>query len=586
MRLKRIIQVFSVFALCCAVPSHGQVAEQVAIRGQLLDAAGNPLYGMRDYNVEFFDAASGGASLGGPITGTIEVSLEGLFVIELTLPVSVAASGTAWYELAIDSSDPPDGIDGADIFAGRIPVRSVPFAVRTGAADFVAVGDVGAGAITDAEFESLSGVTGNIQLQLDNKPDNTEVYLRNDIDAALALKADAADVYSRGETDTALALKADADSVYTKTETDNLIATATEPLLQWQVVNAASVAAAPNTGYLVNTANKAVLALPESGDLTAGDVIRIRGMGAGGWQLAQNSGQRITLEGLGIAAPWNARLTDAPRTWQSLACSADGQRIVAAASGHNIFTSSDGGVTWVEQPGSDALLWRGIASSDDGMHLVAAAQSDYVYTSADGGVTWTQQLYSGSYEWRDVASSGTGQNLAAAVRNGYIFTSSDWGESWTQCTAASNRHWRAIASSADGMRLVAAAYDNYLYTSDDGGVTWTSHITDMPRWWYFVSSSADGMHLAAVVYGGHIYTSSDGGDTWQVRDQAGTRQWRALASSADGQVLLSPVYDGYLYVSRDGGNTWSTVMATAKRNWLTAAVSADGSFMAAAVWEN
>src|SRR5258707_1199112 len=63
--------------------------------------------------------------------------------------------------------------------------------------------------------------------------------------------------------------------------------------------------------------------------------------------------------------------------WTSVASSADGTKLVAAADGDAnykpipIYTSTDSGVTWVTT--APAQFWTSVASSTDGIKLVAVA---------------------------------------------------------------------------------------------------------------------------------------------------------------------------------------------------------------------
>lgn len=57
------------------------------------------------------------------------------------------------------------------------------------------------------------------------------------------------------------------------------------------VVSGTSQAAAVNNGYITNNAGLCTVTLPASA--TVGQLVQISGQGAGGWKLAQNSGQSI-----------------------------------------------------------------------------------------------------------------------------------------------------------------------------------------------------------------------------------------------------------------------------------------------------
>jgi hypothetical protein len=116
--------------------------------------------------------------------------------------------------------------------------------------------------------------------------------------------------------------------------------------------------------------------------------------------------------------------------------------------------------------------WVSIAASADGTKIAAAANLPAVsiegirpgpiYLSTNSGETWFQSG-APSNRWFSVASSADGNKLVAAgypfglVAPGPIYTSQDSGFNWTQSSAPSNR-WSCVASSADGSKLAAAIY--------------------------------------------------------------------------------------------------------------------------------
>jgi hypothetical protein len=160
-----------------------------------------------------------------------------------------------------------------------------------------------------------------------------------------------------------------------------------------------------------------------------------------------NAGDSIAIPSAGMT--WTAR--ESNRNWDSVASSADGTKLVAAAYGGQLYTSTDAGVTWTARENS--RFWYSVASSADGMKLVAAAWNGQLYTSTDAGVTWT--AHESNRAWRSVVSSADGTKLVAAVVNGQLYTSTDAGVTWT--ARESNRNWDSVASSAEGTKLVAAA---------------------------------------------------------------------------------------------------------------------------------
>jgi hypothetical protein len=339
----------------------------------------------------------------------------------------------------------------------------------------------------------------------------------------------------------------------------------------FQTVAGTSQTAASNANYLLTNAAQTVVTLP--GAPVVGDVVRINGVGAGGWQASPNSGQSIvgtSVTTVAAGATWTA-LPNSPVSASKIACSADGNKLITTDS-NRLYTSTDSGATWT--PRENTRSWTGVASSSDGTKLAATVQNGQIYTSTDSGATWTAR--DSNRSWQSIASSADGSKLVATVYLGQIYTSTNSGASWT--ARESNRAWQSVASSADGTKLLAASIGQ-LYTSTDSGVTWTAR--DSSRYWFFVASSADGTKLLAEdsssgTGGGRLYTSTDSGVTWTPRES--NRVWSGVASSADGTRLLAidsaGGAGGLLYTSVDSGVTWTP--RDSVRSWYGAASSSDG----------
>jgi hypothetical protein len=340
--------------------------------------------------------------------------------------------------------------------------------------------------------------------------------------------------------------------------------------INWVDVTGTSVQAASNTGYLADNASQVAVTLPASPAL--GDVVRVSGVGGGGWRVAQNAGQSVitaNLLGPSIASAWTPH--DQNRIWYSVTSSTDGTTLAAVASGGQIYTSANSGVTWIAR--DSGRQWTSVASSADGTQLVAVALNDQIYTSTNSGVTWTPR--ESARRWSGVASSADGTKLVAVVGNGgQIYTSSNSGATWTP--RDSGRDWFAVASSADGVKLVAVVTGGQIYTSPDSGVTWIAR--DSARNWWGIASSADGTKLVATENGGQIYTSADSGVTWTARDSA--RTWWGVASSADGTRLVAVETNG-AYTSLDSGVNW---VPRAGPSLFSIASSADGAKLVAGAY--
>lgn len=318
----------------------------INIQGQLFDGDGFALTGLRDYTLRFFDAEADGAQLGGVLTGSVSLSAEGIFNISLTVPEAVLSSTGAWYEISVDSDATPDGVDANDLFPARVKVESVPFALQASEAEHVDALSVGLGNVDDAEFDALDGVTGSIQTQLDAKPVNADVYTRTEIDMSqtdqdtvigqnttdIATNASDVEVNTSDIASNGVDIAANTSGLSTNTDdiATNVTDIAKKLTFAWEVTSSSSVQAVPNRGYMANDVSPVTITLPLSADFSVGDTLRVSGLGSGGWKLAQNDGQEISIRSLEIpdySAAWTAR--DSERGWRAVASSSDGTKLLA-----------------------------------------------------------------------------------------------------------------------------------------------------------------------------------------------------------------------------------------------------------------
>jgi len=271
--------------------------------------------------------------------------------------------------------------------------------------------------------------------------------------------------------------------------------------------------------------------------------------------------------------------TSAPSNdWASVASSADGNTLAAVSlsitratspDGRTITTYGDGliyistnsGADWI-QSGALSNNWSAVASSAEGTKLVAAASGDLIYTSTNLGSDWAATS-APSNSWSAVASSADGATLDAAANGDGIYFSTNSGLDWTESDAPIT-NWNSIACSADGTKAIAAN-GSQVWISEDSGATWTQ--TDLPSLnWSSVCSSADGNKLATVGIStsftsptgrtnsspGGIGISANSGASWTTN---GNFNAGSIASSADGSKLIAGNGSG-IYVSTDSGTTW------------------------------
>ncbi len=276
-----------------------------------------------------------------------------------------------------------------------------------------------------------------------------------------------------------------------------------------------------------------------------------------------NSTNSFTWEGL-----------DPNDSWQGVASSADGNKLVAVKKHGKVYTSINAGAQWTSHRLTKE--WSAVASSDDGVKLVACEANGIIYTSINSGTIWSESKNSPGCN--SVASSSDGSTLIAVGGNhSGIIVSKDYGSNWATAVK-SDKDWIAVATSADGTHFIAAENNGAIYTSIDSGEHWDS--VGPIKAWRSVASSADGAKLVAVASGDSIYTSSNSGLNWTARDSS--RLWKSVASSSDGTHLVAATeISGDIYQSSDSGVNWAAKGLS--KNWRAVASSASGEKIAAVI---
>jgi len=583
-----------------------------------LNSSGSPANGLYDFRFKLYSDPLGNTQVGASyLTNAIPVA-TGLFITTIDFGAGIFSGSNYWLEvdvrtnnagsytvlsplqavtptpyaiMANNASNLLGTLPAAQLSAGTANINitgsaamAVNGVVTTGAyADPGWITSLAGGKITGNIGGNAAGFTGNLAGDVTGPQSATAISsgavtadkLANDA-ASLAKVSGGAMANSGGNVGIGKANPATALDV-------NGTVTATAfsggGTITWQTVSGTSQQALPNTGYIVNNSAQVTITLPTSPNV--GDIVRVSGMGSGGWKLAQNSGQSVlvgNVAAVSVGATWTPQGPSG--VWNGVASSADGSKLVAAMWGGQIYTSADSGATWT--PHDSSRNWRSPASSADGTKLVALVANGQVYTSADSGLTWAP--HGPSTNWSSVASSGDGVKLVAAVYGGQIYTSTDSGTNWT--ARDSSRNWEQVASSSDGTKLVAvvASANSQIYTSADSGVTWMPHGPSSGFFGVGVASSADGTRLVAPNYVGiyttnGIYTSTDSGINWT--SHGTSTNWDVVASSADGTKLLAARSNANqpFYISTDSGASWATCGPSAF--WDGLALSADGTKLVA-----
>lgn len=177
-----------------------------------------------------------------------------------------------------------------------------------------------------------------------------------------------------------------------------------------------------------------------------------------------------------------------------------------------------------------------VACSADGQVIIAAMGSatpsytGYLRLSVDGGTTMTSVTSLGLLAWQKVCISDSGAKIYAIQGStSTIYYSLDSGATWNTSTAPHNR---IIKCSGDGTKLFVVGYQLGVGSSSDAlkvsvstdnGATWTSHLVPAVPGdaiiCFVTSYDGNTLYLIASALGteGDLWMSNDGGATWTQR---------------------------------------------------------------------
>jgi hypothetical protein len=361
-------------------------------------------------------------------------------------------------------------------------------------------------------------------------------------------------------------------------------------LLVQLAIGGSNVQTTVNCEYLLtNSTSATTLTLPATANV--GDKVRISG-NALGWTVTANVGQNIN----GPINPVFANSYDIPtggdRINVVVASSADGSHLVAVQDNWYIYTSSDFGVTWIQQTNTSFSGGTSVASSSDGSRLVVANGLG-IFASNDYGVTWAQRTNAPpSGSWRVLASSSDGSRLVAA-NGSAIYSSSDYGVTWAQQTNAPSGSWGPVAGSPDGSQLVAVLNNRDVYRSSSYGMLWT--LQPATPWQEYicslaVSSDCKRLYLADDEHNYCCYSTNQAA-TWTSILSGYLYGAHSISCSSDGGKVAETAGENYsvvlIYVSPDCGKTWSQPLSTqySNRGACAIASSSDGTRLVVADYQ-
>jgi photosystem II stability/assembly factor-like uncharacterized protein len=202
--------------------------------------------------------------------------------------------------------------------------------------------------------------------------------------------------------------------------------------------------------------------------------------------------------------------------------------------------TTDSGNTWTTQtPIPDALIYTGIEFKDESNGVVTAQTGTgmAVYTTNDGGATWVAGTGLEAIPYKLTYVEGDTYYLVTNA--GQIQKSTDNGATWTTVFTTPGNDLLAGIAFYDLMNGIATA-DSDVYRTTDGGVTWTGQeVIEGVIWRDAAWLDADNVVIVGTPE--IIAESPDGGATWPTNNLGTTTYNEALYD-----VVFTPNGTGYI----------------------------------------
>ena len=262
------------------------------------------------------------------------------------------------------------------------------------------------------------------------------------------------------------------------------------------------------------------------------------------------AGESVTYNGDGIVI----RTYDGGDTWEELWTGVDqGLEAMSFPSewtgyvgGWNQYfaKTEDSGSTWTQQtPIPDAYIYTGIEFKDEWNGVVTAQTGTgmAVYTTNDGGSTWVEGTGLAAIPYK--LTYVEGDTYFLVTNAGQIQKSTDNGATWTTVFTTPGNELLVGISFNDSMNGIATA-DSDVYRTTDGGVTWTGQEVIEGVIWRD-AAWLDQDHVTLVGTPEIIAQSEDGGATWPINNLGTTTFNEALYD-----VVFTPNGTGYIVGSQ------------------------------------
>jgi hypothetical protein len=584
MRGKIIGWLFCVLAAFGATESLSAQGTTFTYQGQLNDG-GSPAGGNYDFTFALYNSTNLAANIvAGPVTNSAVAVTNGLFTVPLNFGPGIFTGTNYWLEIAVRTN----GTTSFFTLSPRQPLTPVPYAIFASTASNL---------LGSLPSTQLSGTLPSAQISgtyasavtFSNSANNFIGAFSGDGSSLSNLNASqltAGTVADARLTTNVALLNTNqtfaGSNIFTGFNTFKGTNTFTgvntfsnlgnsfsgsffgNGLVGWIPTNGTAVQAQTDHGYMLTSSQLVTLTLPASPNV--GDIVRISGAGAGGWQVKGNSGQSIFGNFASYSNSYQVSLQNSTYygNYNDVAASVSGTLMYAVGSGIvGVSVSYDSGRTWSQVAGGFSLYCQSVACSANGRIVYAVSTAGAIWMSSNSGSTWS--ALSGStttiactadgskYFTGGIACSGNGNCLAKLV-GGVITISTNGGSTFNVTVTAPAAGLTCLGVSSDCTRLVAGVYNGLLYGSANVGATWAT-ITTTNQFLSGAWMSGDGSKFATAL--GTSGSTTGGIYNYAVSVLPDTLGTNSITGSQSSAVELQYIGNGQFVPVSSAGTIWA-----------------------------
>lgn len=270
---------------------------------------------------------------------------------------------------------------------------------------------------------------------------------------------------------------------------------------------------------------------------------------------------------------WTDRTDTTKSGLRVVVSDANNYRSVVMGGTGNIYTSDDGGASWIYQTLGTTKTLRDVAWNGSSLY-VAVGDGGTIQTSPDGE-SWTIQTSGTANDLMQVDYLN-GQFIAVGA-SGTILTS-DNGTDWTLRASGTTRTLKDIAFGGGEYIVVGGdSSSNPVILSSDTGAVWSSTTTGFINRSFITVAYGNGAFLALMQYG-QVYRSDDGTGWTEAPSLPGTgTQYPTDIIYAGGKFAAVGGY-GKIYLTSDNGDNWTTVQSDLTQDYLLDITYGNGNF--------